>query len=136
MMPNCDMVCKCEMSRGSTCVSCLPRTPLRCVRACAHTDRNHVRARTPSPPRTNQLSAAVIAASRPPSVSRWMRALLQAANDAKRCWQAPAKQPISCQDAVPKKWVWHQLLARLHRDRRSPELSLNCFWHQLLRAWE
>lgn len=31
------MVRKCEISRGSTCVSCLPRTPMR---ACAHTHRN------------------------------------------------------------------------------------------------
>lgn len=37
MMPNCDMVRKCENSRGSTCVSCLPGTPMR---ASAHTDRN------------------------------------------------------------------------------------------------
>lgn len=37
MMPNYDMMCKSEISRGSTCVSCLPRTPMR---ACAHTDRN------------------------------------------------------------------------------------------------
>ena len=43
MMTDCKMVCKCEISRESTCVSCLPRSHLR---ACAHRQKTvHARAR-------------------------------------------------------------------------------------------